>query len=63
MMSHDQAFALAKMRQVELEADAAATRLVRAPEEPVAEVEAKAGGGLLASGRRRWRLFGRVRPA
>jgi hypothetical protein len=52
-------FAIAKMRQVELEADAAAERLVRAPEEPARNT----GGGLLASRRRRWRLFGRVRPA
>jgi hypothetical protein len=59
MLSHDQAFAIAKMKQAELEADAAARRLVRAPEEP----EGRVGGGLLASGRRRWRLFGRVRPA
>jgi hypothetical protein len=62
MMSHDQAFAIAKMRQAELEADAAARRLVRAPEEAVGSAR-KTGGGLLASGRRRWRLFGRVRPA
>ena len=58
-MSHDQAFAIAKMRQAELESDAEAQRLVRAPEEPAR----KRGGGVLASGRRRWRLFGRVRPA
>ena len=58
-MSHDQAFAIAKMKQVELESDAAARRLIRAPEEP----KGKVGGGLLLAGRRRWRLFGRVRPA
>ena len=62
-MSHDQAFAIAKMRQDELEADAAARRLVRAPEEAAAKPAGRVGSGLLASGRRRWRLFGRVRPA
>lgn len=62
-MSHDQAFAIAKIRQAEFEADAAARRLVRAPEQPAAASEGRIGGGLLASGRRRWRLFGRVRPA
>lgn len=59
MMSHHDAFAIAKQRQADFEADAAARRLVSAPEEPKSRV----GGGLLASGRRRWRLFGRVRPA
>ncbi|GAA3658544.1 hypothetical protein C8D88_114203 [Lentzea atacamensis] len=52
MLSHDQAFAIAKMRQGELEADAAVRLLAKKPEE-VAPKPA----------RRRWRLFARVRPA
>ena len=59
MLSNHDVFAIAKQRQADFEADAAMRRLVRAPEEPKGSV----GGGLLASGRRRWRLFGRVRPA
>lgn len=59
MLSHDQAFAIAKQKQADLEGEAAARRLVDTPEKPAS----KAGGGLLASGPRRWRLFGRVRPA
>jgi hypothetical protein len=62
MLSHDQAFAIAKQKQSDLEADAAVQRLVKAPGNNVKH-ESKAGGGLLASGPRRWRLFGRVRPA
>lgn len=62
MLSHDQAFAIAKQKQFDLEADAATQRLVKAPDNGVKR-EGKAGGGLLASGPRRWRLFGRVRPA
>jgi hypothetical protein len=63
MLSHDHVFTFAKMKQADLEADATARRLVRAPEEPAAQAEGGVGGGLLATGRRRWRLFGRVRPA
>jgi hypothetical protein len=63
MFSHHDAFAIAKQRQAEFEADAAARRLVRASEEATAEPKGRVGGGLLASGHRRWRLFGRVRPA
>jgi len=62
MFSHHDTFAIAKQRQADFEADAAVRRLVRAPEE-AAKPEKRVGGGLLASGRRRWRLFGRVRPA
>ncbi len=63
MVPHDQSFAIAKMKQADFEADATARRLGRAPEEVDAKPEGQVGSGLLASGRRRWRLFGRVRPA
>lgn len=63
MLSHHDAFAIAKMKQADFEADAAAQRLVRAPEEVPAESEGRVGSGLLPERRRRWRLFGRVRPA
>jgi hypothetical protein len=62
VFSHHYAFAIAKQKQADFEADAAARRLVRAPEE-ASKPERRVGGGLLATGRRRWRLFGRVRPA
>lgn len=63
MLPHHDAFAIAKMKQADFEADAAARRLVRAPEEADAKPEGQVGSGLLPTGRRRWRLFGRVRPA
>ncbi|MCP2204277.1 hypothetical protein LX90_008007 [Lentzea flava] len=63
MLSHHDAFAIAKQRQVEFEADAAARRLVRAPEKAVGRSARGTGSGLFVAGRRRWRLFGRVRPA
>lgn len=62
-MSHYDAFAIAKMKQADFEADATVRRLVRAPEEVDAKPEGQVGAGLLPAGRRRWRLFGRVRPA
>jgi hypothetical protein len=52
MLSHDQAFAIAKMRQVEFEADAAVRRQFKKVDEVTPKPE-----------RRRWRLFARVRPA
>ena len=52
MLSHDQVFAIAKYRQVDFEADAAARRLAKKVEEVSAKPE-----------RRRLRLFVRVRPA
>jgi hypothetical protein len=52
VLSHDQAFAIAKQRQQEFESDAAARRLVRESQEATAAPE-----------RRRLRLFVRVRPA
>lgn len=51
-MPHDQAFAIAKMRQVELESDAADRRLAKKVEELEPKPE-----------RRKPRLFARVRPA
>jgi hypothetical protein len=62
MLSHHDAFAIAKMKQADFEADAAARRIVRAPEE-ANESKGQVGSGLLPERRRRWRLFGRVRPA
>ena len=62
-MSHHNAFAIAKHRQADFEADAAVRRLVRAPEEAVDRPARGKGSGLFVAGRRRWRLFGRVRPA
>ncbi|SDL90472.1 hypothetical protein SAMN04488074_114155 [Lentzea albidocapillata subsp. violacea] len=52
MFSHHDAFAIAKYRQQEFEADAAARRLVKKDEKAEAEPE-----------RRRLRLFVRVRHA
>ncbi|GHH62841.1 hypothetical protein [Lentzea cavernae] len=52
MIPHHNAFAIAKYRQQEFEADAAARRLVKKPEEVAPKPE-----------RRRLRLFVRVRHA
>jgi hypothetical protein len=52
MISHHDAFAIAKCRQADFEADAAARRLVKKAEVVAVRPE-----------RRRLRLFVRVRPA
>lgn len=39
MLPHDQAFAIAKTKRADFEADAAAERLVKKPEEPEPKAE------------------------